>query len=66
MRLKDIEINPKSGKMILNITNLDKSFVVVVSDGRARLAELPDHGETRVVTHQGKVKRIKFDEGEEF
>ncbi|WP_166740026.1 XtrA/YqaO family protein [Halalkalibacterium halodurans] len=41
-------------------------FVVVVSDGRAKITSLPPHGETKVLTHQGKVKRIKFDEGEEF
>jgi hypothetical protein len=28
--------------------------------------ELPQHGETKIITHQGKVKRVKFDEGEEF
>lgn len=66
MRLKDVVINPKSGKIDLDITKLDKPFVVVVSDGRARVTELPDHGETKVITHQGRVKRIKFDEGEEF
>jgi hypothetical protein len=36
----------------------------VVCDGKARLTELPVHGETKIVTHQGKVKRVKFDEGE--
>ncbi|MBP3950321.1 XtrA/YqaO family protein [Bacillus suaedae] len=41
-------------------------MVLVVSDGRVRFTELSVHGETIVVTHQGKVKRVKFDEGEEF
>lgn len=66
MRLKNLVIDPISGKIELDITNLDKPFMLVVSDGRARLTELPNHGETRVVTHQGKVKRVKFDEGEDF
>ncbi|MET3508448.1 XtrA/YqaO family protein [Halalkalibacter oceani] len=66
MRLKNVEINPLSGKIELDISNQDKPFVIVVSDGRARLTVLPEHGETRVVTHQGKVKRVKFDEGEDF
>ncbi|WP_435874422.1 XtrA/YqaO family protein [Priestia megaterium] len=35
-------------------------------DGKARLTELPHDGETKVITHQGKVKRVKFNEGEEF
>ncbi|WP_062052377.1 XtrA/YqaO family protein [Bacillus sp. JCM 19034] len=66
MRLKNVEINPNSGKIEVDICKIDKPFVIVVSGGRARLTELPSHGETKVVTHQGKVKRVKFDEGEEF
>ena len=66
MRLKKVEIDLKTGKIDIDTTKFDKPFVVVVSDGRARLTELPAYGETRVVTHQGKVKRVKFDEGEEF
>ncbi|MFA9459105.1 XtrA/YqaO family protein [Halalkalibacter sp. AB-rgal2] len=66
MRLKNVEINPNSGKIEVDILKEDKPFVIVVSDGRARLTELPSHGETKLVTHQGKVKRVKFDEGEEF
>lgn len=41
-------------------------FAIIVCDGKAKLTELPSHGETKIVTHQGKVKRVKFDEGEEF
>jgi Phage-like element PBSX protein XtrA len=44
---------------------LKGSFAVVMCEGKARLKELPNHGETKIVTHQGKVKRVKFDEGEE-
>ncbi|MCP3032632.1 XtrA/YqaO family protein [Halobacillus sp. A1] len=33
---------------------------------KAKITNIPDHGETKVITHQGKVKRVKFDEGEEF
>jgi hypothetical protein len=42
------------------------SFAIVVCDVKAKLTELPSHGETKIITHQGKVKRVKFDEGEEF
>ncbi|KYG31932.1 XtrA/YqaO family protein [Alkalihalobacillus trypoxylicola] len=66
MRLKNVEINHQYGEMDLGLMELDSPCVIVISDGKARLAKLPDHGETRVVTHQGKVKRVKFDEGEEF
>lgn len=30
------------------------------------MTELPIHGETKIVTYQGKVKRLKFDEGRSF
>lgn len=66
MRLKDIMIDPKTMKIEIDIMKYKKSFAVVVCDGKAKLTELPDHGETKIITHQGKVKRIKFDEGEEF
>lgn len=64
MRL--VEIDSKTGKIDIDITKFDKPFILVVSEGRAKMTELPAHGETKVVTHQGKVKRIRFDEGEEF
>jgi len=41
-------------------------IAVVVCTGRARLTSLSEHGETKIITHQGKVKREKFDEREEF
>ncbi|MBC5637856.1 XtrA/YqaO family protein [Ornithinibacillus sp. BX22] len=64
MRLKDIPI--KRGVLTMDISESQSPFVVVYSQGKARITYLPEHGETKVVTHQGKVKRIKFDEGEEF
>jgi len=62
MRLKDIDVNR------LNIIEYygNKPFVIVYSQGVAKLTYLPKHGETKVITHQGRVKRVKFDEGEEF
>ncbi|KON88961.1 hypothetical protein AF332_20670 [Sporosarcina globispora] len=65
-RLKTIEINPKTNRLEIDIMEQKESFAIVVCDGRARLTVLPDHGETKIITHQGKVKRVKFDEGEEF
>lgn len=64
MRLK--EIKPTSD-MRLDIDIIDmNNTVIVVSDGKIKFARLPDHGETKVITHQGKVKRFRWDEGEEF
>jgi hypothetical protein len=45
---------------------LKESITMVVCDGKAKLTKLPPHGETKIVTHQGKIKRVKWDEGEEF
>ncbi|MGE8207663.1 XtrA/YqaO family protein [Heyndrickxia sp. NPDC080065] len=66
MRLKDIEINPSTMRLEVDIMELEGSFAIVVCDGKARLTPLPEHGETKIVTHQGKIKRVKWDEGEEF
>jgi hypothetical protein len=40
--------------------------VIVIGNGKVKFTDLPEHGETTIVTHQGKVKRVKWDEGEEF
>lgn len=66
MRMKNLEVNVETGSINIDTKNHSKPFVVVVSDGRARLTELPEHGETKVVTHMGKVKRVRFDEGVDF
>lgn len=68
MRLKDIDIYLKDGKMGVNIpSGYEVSpFCIIYGSGKARIVRLPVHGETKLVTHQGKVKRIKFDEGEDF
>ncbi|MFC0271110.1 XtrA/YqaO family protein [Metabacillus herbersteinensis] len=66
MRLKELKINPSTMKPEIDIMEHKGSFAIVVCDGQARITELPNHGETKIITHQGKVKRVKFDEGEDF
>ncbi|MBM0064949.1 XtrA/YqaO family protein [Alkalicoccobacillus gibsonii] len=66
MRLKDVEINLQSGTIELNTFEVDKPCMIVIAGGKVRMTELPTHGGTTVVTHQGKVKRVTWDEGEEF
>nr|DAL87864.1 MAG TPA: hypothetical protein [Caudoviricetes sp.] len=65
MRLKEIKIDPQTMRLELDIMNM-KNEVVIIGDGKAKVTHLPDFGETKIVTHQGKVKRVKWDEGEEF
>ncbi|SCN41583.1 XtrA/YqaO family protein [Bacillus wiedmannii] len=64
MRLKSVG----SIELIREINKLEFSniFVIIVNDGNIKLTRLPEHGETKIITHQGKVKRIRFDEGEDF
>ncbi|WP_338788796.1 XtrA/YqaO family protein [Metabacillus sp. FJAT-53654] len=66
MRLQEIKIDPSTMRLEIDIMDLKGSFAIVLCEGKAKITELPSHGETRIVTHQGKVKRVKFDEGEEF
>jgi hypothetical protein len=66
VRLSEIEINPSTLKLEIDIMEHKGSFAIVVCEGKAKLTSLPEHGETQIVTHQGKVKRVKFFEGVEF
>ncbi|APC46474.1 hypothetical protein [Aeribacillus phage AP45] len=65
MRLKELKINPSTMVLELNIMELNNK-AIVICDGKVKIADLPSHGETKIITHQGKVKRVKWDEGEEF
>ncbi|MFJ7932289.1 XtrA/YqaO family protein [Peribacillus sp. NPDC096448] len=65
-RLQVIEINPSTKRLEIDVMEQEGSFAIVFCDGKAKLTQLPNHGETKIITHQGKIKRIKFDEGEDF
>lgn len=65
MRTKEIPVDKKNRQILINLEG-NEPFCVVYSDGKAKITKLPVHGETKVITYQGKVKRVKFDEGEEF
>lgn len=66
MRLQDVEVNPVTNKLEIDIMDIPSSCVIVICDGKAKLRELPPFGEYKIVTHQGKVKRMRREEGEEF
>lgn len=65
MIMQELEINV-DGKSVADIMDLPDSCVIILSQGKAKVAELPAFAETKIVTHQGQVKRIRWDEGEEF
>ena len=66
MRLREIYINQETMKIEIDLLEYIGNFAVIVCEGKAKLTRLPKHGETKIITHQGKVKRVKYDEGEEF
>jgi len=63
--MKELHID-SNGELKLDVFALPKSCVLIISEGRAKLTELPFFAETKIITHAGKVKRVKWDEGEEF
>ena len=65
MRMSEINIS-NNGVLELDIMELPLSCVVIISEGKAKLSELPAFAETKIITHQGKVTRVKWDEGEEY
>jgi hypothetical protein len=65
MKLADLQIDCE-GMLIIDIMELPINCVVVISEGKAKVRELPEHGEYKIVTHQGKVRRMRKEEGEDF
>ena len=65
MRVQLIDIS-KTGKLKLGIMELPLSCVLIISEGKVKIGKLPPHAETQIKMHDGKVKRVNFDEGEEF
>ncbi|MBC1209487.1 hypothetical protein HCA78_11665 [Listeria booriae] len=65
MRLRDCDIDPDKLTIEISVDNKSPQ-ILLISEGKARIAELPAHGEAIVTTHDNKVKRVKWDEGEQF
>lgn len=66
MEMEDLKIDSSTMLLTVDIMDIPTSCVIVICDGKAKLRELPTHGEYKIVTHQGKVKRMRMEEGEEF
>lgn len=65
MRMRQIYIS-EVGMLEIDVMELPKSCVLIISEGHVKLSELPPYAETKIFTHGGKVKRVKWEEGEEF
>lgn len=65
---KEIKIDPRTMKLGLNIDIIrkNKPFIIVVGDGKAKLYDLPEHGGQTVVMFQGKIKRVKSEDGDDW
>lgn len=66
MSLDELNIDPDSMKLEVDISKLPKSCAIIICEGRAKLRALPNHGEYRIVTHQGKVQLMKQETSEKF
>lgn len=66
MSLQELLINPSTMKLEIDIMSVPENCVVIISEGKAKIRELPPFGEYKIITHQGKVKRMKKEEGEEY
>jgi len=65
VRMKELS-KTIDGILRIDTMELPENCVIILSQGKAKVAELPAFAETKIVTHQGQVKRVKWDEGEEF
>ena len=65
MRMQLVDIS-ETGELKLDIMELPINCVLVISEGKAKIAVLPSHANTSIVTYKRKVKRVNFDEGEDF
>ncbi|MEC4586499.1 XtrA/YqaO family protein [Bacillus safensis] len=66
--MKDLRLQDIPSK-IIDIETFDagkESLVFVLSNGILKYAPLPPHGETKIVTHNNKVTRLLYNEGELF
>lgn len=66
MRLKEVEFNLDTLTAEIDVKGSETPFIMIVSNGKVKKVELPLFGEIKVITHQGKVTRVRFEEGEEF
>ncbi|MCP1149455.1 XtrA/YqaO family protein [Bacillus sp. 1735sda2] len=65
--MKDLRLQDIPSK-IIDIETFDtkEPIVLVFSNGILKYTQLPPHGETKIVTHNNKVTRLLFNEGELF
>ena len=66
VNLENFKIDASTMRLTIDIMEIPSSCVIIVCDGKVKIRELPTHGEYKIITHQGKIKRMRREEGEEF
>lgn len=66
MSRDELHIDPDNMKLELDISKLPTSCAIIICEGRAKLRALPSHGEYKIITHKGKVTRMRIEQGEDF
>ncbi|MCO7125008.1 XtrA/YqaO family protein [Sporolactobacillus shoreicorticis] len=56
MRLKEMKIDPATMQLNVDIMGINNK-VIVIGNGKAKIANLPEFGETKIITHQREVGR---------
>lgn len=64
-RMKEMQIDG-NGRIILDTIGLSGPCAIVISNGKAKVADLPFHADVTITTYKGKVTRVNWDEGEVF
>ena len=57
MRIKELNVTI-DGILWIDTMELPENCVMILSQGKAKIAELPAFAETKIVTHQGRLKRV--------
>lgn len=65
MRMKELQMS-SNGVLNFDTKELSGSCVIVISDGKVKISELPPYADTIIKTYKGIVTCVNWDEGELF
>lgn len=64
-RMKELTIDSR-GMLKFDTRELSGPCAIVISNGKAKVADLPFHADVKITTYKERVTRVNWDEGEEF
>lgn len=65
LRMQEVKIS-ETGILELDIMELPINRILIISESKVKLAELPPHAGIKIITNKGKVARLRCEEGEDF